>query len=183
MIKVLTRIKDFFITVDQTRIITIETKEPIEEYLEEIKDCDLYTEFSRYRRKRSLDANAYCWALLTKLAEKLSVPSKGSERGTVYTKDDLYLIELKKYGQGGIVKVPNDMVELFKRTYIYHEKHENLPDEERAQYYRFWLGSSNYNTEEMSRLINGIVEDCKDLGIQTETPEEINKMLNLWGEE
>ena len=43
-----------------------------------------------------------------------------------------------------------------------------------------YYGSSTFDTEEMSRLINAIVEDCKELGIETRTPEEIENLLSLW---
>ena len=45
---------------------------------------------------------------------------------------------------------------------------------------RAYYGSSTYNTQQMTRLIEHLVGDAKDLGIQTETPEEINNMLSLW---
>ena len=44
-----------------------------------------------------------------------------------------------------------------------------------------YYGSSTYNTEQMSRLINLVVEDCKAQGVETMTPDEINRMLSLWG--
>ena len=43
-----------------------------------------------------------------------------------------------------------------------------------------YYGSSTYDTAQMTRLINNIVEDCKAQGIETRTPEEIENMLNLW---
>lgn len=87
---------------------------------------------------------------------------------------------LKRYGQGGVVKIPNEKVELFQRQFPYWEKHESLPDEERAQYFRFWVGSSNYNTSEMSILIDGIVQECKDLGIETLSPDKLKAMVDRW---
>jgi hypothetical protein len=50
---------------------------------------------------------------------------------------------------------------------------------EMALYY----GSSSYNTKQMSRLINNIVQECEILGIETKTPDEIANMLNLWESE
>jgi hypothetical protein len=46
-----------------------------------------------------------------------------------------------------------------------------------------YYGSSSYNTKQMSRLINNIVQECQILGIETKTPDEIANMLNLWESE
>jgi hypothetical protein len=125
----------------------------------------------KYKEKRSLNANAYCWVLIGKIADILRI-----------SKDDCYLKMLKRYGQGAVVKIPKKYVEAFKMCYPYHEEHEKLKDEETAQYFRFWVGSSNYSTYEMSIFLDGIITEAKDLGIRTETPEQIAKMKALWGE-
>ena len=92
----------------------------------------------------------------------------------------VYLDMLKAYGQGGVVKIPNKHVEHFKRSFKYHEKHESLPDEAAAQYFRFWVGSSAYSTREMSILIDGVVQEAKTPGIETATPEELERLKAGW---
>ena len=121
------------------------------------------------KKHRSRDANSYMWALIEAIANKQRLP-----------KDEVYLDMLKRYGQGGLVKIPNKYVHNFERAFKYHEKHETLPDEEKAQYYRFWVGSSNYNTEEMSILIDGVIQEAQALGIETATPDEIERMKARW---
>ena len=126
----------------------------------------------RYREKRSLNANAYCWALVGKIADALRI-----------SKDECYVKMLKRYGQGAVVKIQKKDIDKFKRCYPYHEEHEKLQDEENAQYFRFWVGSSHYNSEEMNILIDGIVSEAKGMGIPTETPERIAEMISLWESE
>ena len=46
---------------------------------------------------------------------------------------------------------------------------------------RAYYGSSRYNTRQMSRLIDSIVQDCKDLGIETLPPEKLAAMKEEWG--
>lgn len=123
-----------------------------------------------HREKRSLDANAYLWVLVSKIAEAVKS-----------SKDEIYLKELKAYGQQFIAKIPNKYTESFERETKYCEPHEKLTDE-KAVYYRVYVGSSNYNTDEMSKLIDGVVSDAKELGIETMTPDEIAKMKASWGE-
>ena len=44
-------------------------------------------------------------------------------------------------------------------------------------------GSSEYDTGEMSRFIDGVISECKELGIQTMTPDEIEELKQKWGVE
>lgn len=126
-------------------------------------------EIIKTKQKRSLDANAYAWVLITKIGDALG-----------RSKDDVYLDMLKRYGQTGIAKIPNESAELFKRQWKYVEEHEKLPSEERAQYFRFWVGSSHYSVSEMSAFIDGIVSEAKDLDIETLTPSELERMKADW---
>lgn len=129
----------------------------------------LSIEIKQYRRKRSLDANAYCWVLIGEIANVLRA-----------TKDEIYLDMLKKYGQQFIVKIKNRDKERFERTQKYWEVHETLTDG-KAQYYRLFIGSSEYDSHEMSILIDGIISEATQMGIQVETPNKIAEMKSRWG--
>lgn len=135
----------------------------------DLRDKSLRIDLKEWRDKRSLDANAYLWLLVTKIAEAVRSD-----------KDSVYLEMLKRYGQGGVVKIPNDKVDLFKRAYKYHEPHEKLSAEEKAQYFRFWVGSSEYDSKEMSVLIDGVISDAEELGIPTIPDDELTAMKARW---
>ena len=49
--------------------------------------------------------------------------------------------------------------------------------------YAMIKGSSEYDTGEMSRFIDGVISECKELGIQTMTPDEIEELKQKWGVE
>lgn len=141
--------------------------------------CDTMEPGKRYeaklnkaRKKRSLDANAYAWELIGKLADALRK-----------SKDEVYLEMLKSYGQGGVVKIPDSLADNVLRTIKYWEPHENLAPEAKARYYRVWIGSSNYNTYEMSIFIDGIISECREQEIDTRTPDEIALMKARWNDE
>jgi hypothetical protein len=87
---------------------------------------------------------------------------------------------LRKYGQQLVVKIKNQDKDRFERSQKYWEVHETLT-EEKAQYYRVFVGSSDYDSQEMSILIDGIISEAKQLGIQTETPNQIADMKSRWG--
>lgn len=136
------------------------------ESLEALKGAELDLTAVKHRNKRSLDANAYLWVLCDKIAKKID-----SDRERVY------VMELERYGQFEDVSIRTDAVEEFRRHFKYTD----------ARYtgdgwtvVRVFYGSSGYNTEEMSELIDGVVNDAEDLGIETMTPEEIAHMNSVW---
>lgn len=132
------------------------------------KVCDI--EIKKHREKRSLNANAYCWVLIEKIANKMKL-----------SKDDIYKRMLQDYGT--IATDINGRKIIFSlRADIdvskYFKYYKFLGDSKDGKFKHYYVikGSSEYDTEEMSRFIEGIVEDCKLLGIETMTPEEIAKL-------
>lgn len=133
-------------------------------------------ELVRQKKKRSLDANAYFFVLADKLAEKLNIP-----------KEDIYRNCIKEIGGvSDVVCVRNDAVEKLCEGWRHNGlgwQTDTFPSKiEGCTNVILYYGSSTYDTEQMSRLINNIVEDCKIQGIETRTPDEIADMLSLWGE-
>lgn len=108
-------------------------------------------------KKRSKDANAYFWELVGQMADKLGA-----------TKEEIYFEQLKKYGQAITVTV-QDNVDLTRAGFKYYEKFQDgLKNGVKFVAYRVFIGSSQYNTKEMSVLIDGTRQDAAELGIQTE---------------
>lgn len=169
-------IRVFKISNDACRFeceIGADQQKPLLAFLEKFRGFDIAAELSKWTKKRSLDANSYAWTIMTKIADALTAS------GATVTKDDVYLDMLKKYGQGGIAKIKNDDAERWKRTFKYTEPHEKLT-EENAQYWRWWVGSSDYDSAEMSVFINGIITEADDMGIETLPPRELERMMNQW---
>ena len=152
---------DFVSGVPKVTLSINEKNTFLQEY-DELKDLEkLSIEIKPYRAKRSLDANAFFWAACTAIANALRT-----------SKDEVYFDMLRRYGQGFVVKVPNQHIEKFKRTYKYVEPHDALPAEEKALYFRVWLGSSTYDTQEMSILIDGVLSEIKEMGLDFMSEEE-----------
>ena len=159
----------------QKAVLTLELNERnnATKMFDKLNQCEkLAINIDKYRDKRSLDSNAYCWVLINKIADAVGA-----------SKDEIYLAMLKKYGQTFVCKIPNKYIDQFKRSEKYWEEHESLDAEEKAQYFRVWVGSSRYNTEEMSIFINGIVSEAEELEIETKTPNQIAEMMSLWESE
>lgn len=117
-------------------------------------------------KKRSKDANAYFWEIVGQMADKLGA-----------TKEEIYFEQLKKYGQSITITV-KEGVDLSRAGFKYYEKlQDGLRNGTKFVAYRVFIGSSQYNTREMSVLIDGTVRDAHELGIQTELfsiPEQNN---------
>ena len=131
-------------------------------------------ELKPYREKRSKDANSYFWVLCGKLAAKLRIPKEDIYReyvreigGNFYTTcliEDEVQAACDCWARNGI-------------GWIYDILPSKLKGCKIALLY---YGSSEYDTAQMSRLIDMVVYDCKENGIETATPNEIADMLNLW---
>lgn len=157
--------------------LTIETDSNIFKSAEELFDKDLSCHLVRYRKKRSLDANAYCWVLIDKLAQKLNLP-----------KTDIYRSYIKNIGGNNTtVCVPDKAVE----TLIKGWEHNGIGWQtdtitsklDGCTNVILYYGSSTYDTEQMSRLLDLIIQDCEALGISTLTPRELAALKQGWNNE
>ena len=130
----------------------------------------LSIEIKPYREKRSLNANNYCWKILTEIADVLRAG-----------KDEIYLKMLKRYGQSDLISVLSHVPVAHYFKYFEEAGTSKLNGKE-FTHYRVYKGSSEYDSREMSIFIDGVVSEAKELGIQTETPDEIARLKALWSE-
>lgn len=162
--------------------LTFEFDKDVSEEIERLSGKLLAITAKVYRRKRSLDANSYYWSLLTKLAEAAGI-----------SKPHAHNMMLRRYGKleeidGRLIYVvvpdndEGDRMALEAETYHIKPTAEvkTSADGSRFRTYLMLRGSSTYDTAEMSALINGLVEECKDLGIETMTPQELERMMDLY---
>lgn len=167
-----------FVTGEPTLSLKINEKEKVKQGFDELKDCEKVTlEIRKWRPKRSLDANAYCWTLMDKLAEKLSL-----------TKAEVYRqCVMDIGGNSETVCVKNAAVKKICEGWRHNGlgwMTETYPSKiEGCTNVVLYYGSSVYDSRQMSLLIDRVVELCKDQGIDTQTPDQLADMLSLWGRE
>ena len=115
-----------------------------------------------------MNANSYAWLLLGKIADVLRT-----------SKEEVYLNMLRHYGQSEMVSVLSsiDVRGYFK---YFDEIATVTLEGKQFTHYRVYKGSSEYDTREMSILIDGIVYEAKNLDIETMTPDEIARMKEMW---
>ena len=160
-------------TAQGNPIITLELNErnPALKMVEELHGADkLSIKLDKYRQKRSLNANNYAWKLITEMGNKLHE-----------SKEDIYFKMLKDYGQSEMISV---LAHIPLGGYIkyFEEAGESNLNGKLFKHYRVYKGSSEFDTKEMSIFIDGIVTEAQNLGIPTDTPDQIAKMKALWGE-
>jgi hypothetical protein len=151
---------------------TVNEKAELMHGYDALKDVELLTiEAKQYRKKRSLNANAYAWKLITDIADVLRA-----------SKDEIYLQMLKRYGQSELISVVSN-INIGAYVKYCEQAGESKLNGKTFTHYRVYKGSSEFDTREMAVLIDGIVSEAKELGIPTETPDEIERMKSLWKEE
>lgn len=133
-------------------------------------DEKLSIKIDKYREKRSINANNYAWKLLNEIGNVIRA-----------SKEDVYFDMLKRYGQREVISVQAHIpIKGFIK--YFEEMGEGTVNGKLFKHYFVFKGSSEFDKREMSIFIDGIVEEAKALGIQTETPDQIAKMKSLWGE-
>lgn len=132
------------------------------------QDREKLFEIKEHKEKRSLTANAYAWLILSKIAD--------AHRKS---KEEVYLEYLKQYGQSEVVSVLEhiDVTGYFK---YYEEIGTGTVQGKKFKHYRIIKGSSEYNTKEMAIFIDGIVEEAKQMDIETLPPAELDRLKERW---
>ncbi|RDU22856.1 hypothetical protein [Anaerosacchariphilus polymeriproducens] len=132
---------------------------------------------TKYREKRSLDANAYAWVLMSKLAEHLDT-----------SKEEVYEEMLNKYGfpvfeENGRRTILTVLPEVNMKSLGIHTKYigSGYVGDKEFHHYLVLRGSSEYNTKEMAHFIDMIVSECKEVEIETLPEDEIKRMKEVWG--
>lgn len=122
---------------------------------------------TKHRNKRSLDANAYYWCLLSQIADAMKID-----------KEQLHKDYLRQYGVITQAMLPiKDVRGLFKYYDLDGIREANG---NKFYIYKVYTPSSEMNTKEMSRLIDGIVQEAKAIGIETMTPSELQILKEEW---
>ena len=155
-------------------VLTFEVEQDAAKQIEDIRKIDkLRIKAVKYKEKRSLDANAYAWVLMTKIANHPDVSS---------SKEEIYEEMLQKYGalfedeDGYVTVTVKKTVDMSKIDG--HWKF--IKDNGKFASYIMIKGSSEYDTAEMSHFIDNIVDEAKELGIETATPDELERMKQEW---
>lgn len=152
-------------------ILLLKTLNPLKKYELIIKE---------YKERRSLRANDYSWVLTGKLAKKMLIA------GARYTKNEMHAEMIFRYGvqetdENGdplFWYVPEGVKVTDYYLYARPIGSGRLGGKPATQW-QIFRPSHEYTRAEFNTFLQGIVEECKEQGIETKTPDEIARMISL----
>jgi hypothetical protein len=169
------RIKDYARSFHGERVLSFDILGQFsEKELDDLVNRDLSVDIKQWREKRSLDANAYFWVLCDRLSE---VTGRG--------KSEIYRDEIRDIGGNSeTVCVMDKAVDKLRvaweknglgwQTETFDSKLDGCTN------VTLYYGSSAYDKVQMARLIDNVVQDCKAVGVETMTPEQLDRIKEEW---
>lgn len=170
------RLKELTLNRDGTQNITVTVTADLAEVFDELKGKDIDLEIKRVSKKRSLDANAYCWVLIDKIAERTGIK-----------KTEVYRNAIREIGGvSTTVCVLDQAVEKLREGWqkngIGWQTETIKSKVPGCTNVILYYGSSAYDSRQMSQLIDSLIQDAEALGIPTITEEQAQRMLGKWTE-
>lgn len=143
----------------------------------EIENGKMYVaDIKQHRKRRSLDANAYAWVMIGKLAEKTGIGREkiyrslireiGGNSDTICVQNravDRLCESWHANGLGWVTDTLESKIDGCTNVILYY-------------------GSSTYDRAQMSRLIDLLVQECKQQGIETQTPAQLAVLMEAYSE-
>ena len=168
------RITDFSMTFAGKQRLTFELDGDFREQYDTLKDGDVELTVKRFRQKRSLDANAYCWLIIDKIAQRMRM-----------TKVDVYRDHIRLIGGVSETVCVQDravdkLCEAWRKNGIGWQT-ETFPSKiPGCTNVTLYYGSNTYDTAQMSALIDSLMQTCKTLGIETMPEEELKSLMEAY---
>lgn len=177
------RLKDMVRSRDGREwVVSFSTPCDFRDAFDDLYNKDLEIKISKRYKRRSLDANAFAWALIDQITEKLQ--QKEPHNG--WTVTEVYKNAIKEIGGiSEIYGVKEAAFEAFKRLWIgdhIGRQVEVIPGSEKPGWLnvKAWKGSSDFDSLQMSVLISNLIQEAEGLGIHTIPDEGKEKMLSDW---
>ncbi len=140
---------------------------------EDLPEGELELTIKPYKPKRSRSANAYMWTLVGKISDMVQISPNELYRKAVRELGISQLLVVKKTAAAAIDRVWS----AYGLGWFTDRLDDDTGDE---VILRLYYGSSSYNKQQMAALIDLVVQDCKQLGIETLTPAELAGLVDRW---
>lgn len=154
-------LKDLTINRDGTQNITVTVDSDFLTAFDGLSGVEVDIEIKRHRRKRSLDANAFCWAMCKDIGDAMTPP---------IPKEDVYRAAIRDVGDYYPLPIREDKVEAFQQIWSKNGTgwFADVTDKSKTPGYVLvfaYYGTSTYDSKQMSRLIDYLVQDMNAMGI------------------
>ena len=171
------RLIDLSFGLNRKQRITVEVDADFRNDFDRLKESDVSIEIKKYREKRSKDANAYFHVLVNKIAEYQGLgndevkKSLVIEYGALAKDDNGYTVGFKLPASVNI-----DLIHPYAKVFDVREENGRT-----FNCYLVYKHTHELDSKEMARLIDGTIYVAQDLGIETDTPEQLAKYKESWG--
>lgn len=133
----------------------------------DVVQCSLF----KPPKKRSLNANAYLWVLCEQIASKLNTD-----------KDSIYKIMLERYGGFYTISLKSEFVNVAMQDIPYYKVlGTSILNDTEFTHLQIYAGSHTYDTMQMKRLLDGVIQEAKDLGIDTIPQNQVEELAKACG--
>lgn len=170
------RLVDMAVGMNGKQRITIEVDQDFRETFDDLHGAELDVDIKKHREKRSLNANAYFHVLVDKIAAKNGMSNDEAKAWLVCQYGSLAKDE---HGSNVGIKIPAavDIRTVYPYTRWFGSRQE---DGVTFNCYMLYKRTHTMDSAEMCRLIDGAISEAKELGIVTDTPEQIAKYKDVW---
>jgi len=170
------RLTGFSLNRDGSQNITVTVTADFSETYDKLKEEQISVEIRKATKKRSKDANAMCWALCSDIGNALRPP---------VPKEEVYRKAIKDVGDYEPLPIKDEAVETFQRRWASKGTgwFAEVIDDSKLPGYKLvfaYYGSSTYDTASMSRLLDYLVQDAREMGLAIPASKEQEEMLNAW---
>ena len=176
------KLKELTMNRDGTYNLTVTVSSDFREMFDELFDKLVEVTIRKYAKHRSLAANRYAWTLIDQITERL----QQKEPRAGWKPEIVYRNAIREIGGvSTIIGLRKDAIETFKRNWEKDSIGRQVEvldgsGKEGWANVRIYFGSSEFNTEQMSRLIDSLIQDAESLGIPTITPAEMQRMIGQY---
>ena len=156
-------------------LVSFTTRDDPGNLFDELREHAVKIEIKRSSKHRSLSANAFAWVLIDQIAEKTGIPQTEVYRNAIREIggiSDLYGMKMEAYPA---------FCEIWTAGHLGRQV-EIIPGSRKPGWInvRAYKGSSDFDSRQMARFIDSLVQDAEQLGIATVPDKEVERMIGAW---
>lgn len=170
-------IKDIGLTLSGELSLTLTLPRQSADELKPLMDAPVSVDIKKWRERRSLDANGLLWALCREIGQALGIPDVEVYRKAVMDAGEYEHLPIKAVA-----------VDTFARRWESKGLgwFVQVVDDSKLKGYKLvkaYYGSSTYDTKEMSKLLDYVVDEAQQIGLTLRASEkEIEEAKRRWGD-
>lgn len=171
------KLTGFSLNRDGTQNITVTVGADFSKDFDALKDFPVSVEIKKASKKRSLNANSFCWALCAMIGQSMTPPLSDK---------DVYKMAIKAAGVHWLTPVNLFKLEEVRRCWesrgegwLFEILDDDSPGKKLCALY---FGSSTYTVEAMQKLIDWLKDQCEQIGLTIPlSQKEEQRLMERWG--